>query len=250
MPRCDLVTMTLPCAFPGWQIADTPTRLPSLRRLDTAPPARLPSASRRSSPALTRPRGSSGSDATGQVCRTGARPGLGRIAHVTGRRRSRGSPRRQSRGAIRWAALHKFDGAAGQGIRCPMPIPDYQTLMLPVLRILGDAADHTARSVIDALATEFKLTRQEREQLVGSQRITLLANRAHWAMTYLAQAGLTDRPRPRRLAHHRRRQPAPRDQPRAHRQHHPGPVRRLSELHQAKRGRTRRRRGRSPGKRG
>ena len=76
-----------------------------------------------------------------------------------------------------------------------MPIPDYQTLMLPVLRILGDGADHTARSVIDALAAEFKLTPEERDQLVGSQRITLIANRAHWTMTYLAQAGLTDRPR-------------------------------------------------------
>ena len=67
-----------------------------------------------------------------------------------------------------------------------MPIPDYQTLMLPVLRIIGDGADHTARSVIDALRTEFKLTPEEREQLVGSQRITVIANRAHWAMTYLA----------------------------------------------------------------
>ena len=76
-----------------------------------------------------------------------------------------------------------------------MPIPDYQTLMLPVLRILGDGADHPAASVIDALATEFKLTPEEREQLVGNQRIKLIASRAHWAMTYLAQAGLTDRPR-------------------------------------------------------
>jgi restriction endonuclease Mrr len=76
-----------------------------------------------------------------------------------------------------------------------MPIPDYQVLMLPVLRILGDGTDHTAASVIDALATEFNLTPEEREQLVGNQRIKLIASRAHWAMTYLAQAGLTDRPR-------------------------------------------------------
>ena len=76
-----------------------------------------------------------------------------------------------------------------------MPIPDYQTLMLPLLRVLGDTGDHTAGSVIDALATEFKLTPEERARLVGSQRITLMASRAHWAMTYLAQAGLTDRPR-------------------------------------------------------
>ena len=40
--------------------------------------------------------------------------------------------------------LPAFDDAAAQGIRWRMPIPDYQTLMLPVLRILGDGADHTA----------------------------------------------------------------------------------------------------------
>src|SRR5580693_4431099 len=76
-----------------------------------------------------------------------------------------------------------------------MAIPDYQTLMLPVLRLLADGADHTAGSVIDAISTEFQLTSDERGQLVGSQRISLMASRAHWAMTYLAQAGLTDRPR-------------------------------------------------------
>ena len=76
-----------------------------------------------------------------------------------------------------------------------MPIPDFQTLMLPVLRLLSDGADHTARSVIEALSDEFELKRGEREQLVGTQRIGLMASRVHWAMTYLAQAGLTDRPR-------------------------------------------------------
>lgn len=76
-----------------------------------------------------------------------------------------------------------------------MPIPDYQTLMLPVLRLLGDGAEQAAGSVIDALSVEFGLTPEEREQLVRSQRISLMASRVHWAMTYLAQAGLTDRPR-------------------------------------------------------
>jgi hypothetical protein len=52
-----------------------------------------------------------------------------------------------------------FDAAIDRVIRCRfVPIPDYQTLMLPLLRVLGDTGDHTAGSVIDALATEFKLT--------------------------------------------------------------------------------------------
>ena len=76
-----------------------------------------------------------------------------------------------------------------------MPIPDYQSLMLPVLQLLADGADHTAGSVIAAMSSEFGLTPEEREQLVGTQRISLMASRVHWAMTYLAQAGLSDRPR-------------------------------------------------------
>ena len=67
--------------------------------------------------------------------------------------------------------------------------------MLPVLRLLSDGAERTARSAIEALSDDFELTPEEREQLVGSQRIGLMASRVHWAMTYLVHAGLTDRPR-------------------------------------------------------
>jgi len=74
-------------------------------------------------------------------------------------------------------------------------IPDHQTIMLPLLRLLGDGADHTATSAIEALADQFDLSAAERSQPVGSQRILLIASRVHWAMTYLAQAGLTERPR-------------------------------------------------------
>jgi hypothetical protein len=63
-----------------------------------------------------------------------------------------------------------FDDAAAQEKRWHMPIPDYQTLMLAVLRILGNGADHTAPAAIDALATEFQLTSEEREQLLTEDR--------------------------------------------------------------------------------
>ena len=116
-----------------------------------------------------------------------------------------------------------------------------------MLRILGDGADHPAASVIDALATEFKLTPEEREQLVGNQRITLIASRAHWAMTYLAQAGLTDRPRRGvwRVTDEGRRLLAtgPKRIDNTNLARYEG----FQSFHQAKHGRTRRRRGRSPG---
>ena len=55
-----------------------------------------------------------------------------------------------------------------------MPIPDYQTLMLPLLKVLGDEADHAAGSVIDQLTDQYRLTSEERAQLVGSQSTTLM----------------------------------------------------------------------------
>src|SRR6266566_1127525 len=75
-----------------------------------------------------------------------------------------------------------------------MPIPDYQTLMLPVLKALQDGADRSAQAVIDAVSEEFGLSAEERKQLAGSGRIALIASRIHWAMTYLAKAELTSRP--------------------------------------------------------
>jgi restriction system protein len=75
-----------------------------------------------------------------------------------------------------------------------MPIPDYQTLMLPVLR---SAASGPVRitDAIEKLANEFALTESEREELLPSGRQTTFANRVHWAKTYLKQAGLLAAPK-------------------------------------------------------
>ena len=70
-----------------------------------------------------------------------------------------------------------------------MPIPDYQTLMLPVLEA---SAEREARisDVVERLAGEFALTADERAQLLPSGKQTTFANRVHWAKTYLGKAGL------------------------------------------------------------
>lgn len=70
-----------------------------------------------------------------------------------------------------------------------MPIPDYQTLMLPVLRAAASGPVRIA-DAIEELAKEFELTEAEREELLPSGRQTTFANRVHWAKTYLKQAGL------------------------------------------------------------
>lgn len=71
-----------------------------------------------------------------------------------------------------------------------MAIPDYQTVMLPLLRFLKDGKEHNIGEVVDSLADEFNLSTEEREQLLGSGQQTVIRNRAGWARTYLKKAGL------------------------------------------------------------
>jgi len=49
-----------------------------------------------------------------------------------------------------------------------MPIPDYQTLMLPLLKIAGDGKVHTKRGAVNELATQFGVTEEEQKKLLPS----------------------------------------------------------------------------------
>ena len=74
-------------------------------------------------------------------------------------------------------------------------IPDFQTLMRPALAQLADGEVHTARQVREALADTYQLSDAERAHLLPSGRARTFDNRVSWALTYLSQAGLTERPR-------------------------------------------------------
>lgn len=76
-----------------------------------------------------------------------------------------------------------------------MAIPDYQTVMLPLLRFLGDGKEHTLNESVEAVATEFKLTPEERLQFLPSGTSTVIGNRVGWARTYMKKAGLLESPR-------------------------------------------------------
>jgi restriction system protein len=75
-----------------------------------------------------------------------------------------------------------------------MAIPDFQSLMLPLLRALGDGKDHRARDVISKLASEFELTDAELGEMLPSGRAPVFANRVHWARMFLKAAGLVENP--------------------------------------------------------
>ncbi len=71
-----------------------------------------------------------------------------------------------------------------------MSIPDFQTLMLPLLQLASDGREHTIREAEATLAAEFRLTEEERSQLLSSSRQHIFYNRISWAKVYLQQAGL------------------------------------------------------------
>src|SRR5262245_43119643 len=76
-----------------------------------------------------------------------------------------------------------------------VPIPDYETIMLPLLRHLQDGASHDTQETLDYLGDEFSLTEVERRQLLPSGRQPLFTNRVAWAKFYLKKAGLIESPR-------------------------------------------------------
>ena len=79
--------------------------------------------------------------------------------------------------------------------KSPMPIPDYQTLMLPLLRLTRDGEEHPFRESVDSLAAEFELTDDERAELLPSGTAHVFGSRVGWARSYLKQAGLLDAPK-------------------------------------------------------
>lgn len=74
-------------------------------------------------------------------------------------------------------------------------IPDYQSLMLPLLKLVADGQEHKYRDLIESLAIEFEVTDEERKELLASGNQAIFDNRVGWAKTYLKKAGLLDSPK-------------------------------------------------------
>ena len=71
-------------------------------------------------------------------------------------------------------------------------IPDYQSLMLPLLRLAEDRREHRIGDVIEPLGKQLGLTQSELDEMLPSGRQPVFNNRVHWAKTYLAQAKLLE----------------------------------------------------------
>lgn len=69
-----------------------------------------------------------------------------------------------------------------------MAIPDFQSIMLPLLKLSGDREEHRYRDAIETLAKEFGLTAAEREVMLPSGADKKFDNCVGWALTYLKKA--------------------------------------------------------------
>ena len=75
-----------------------------------------------------------------------------------------------------------------------MAVPDYQSLMLPLLKIAGDENEHSLNEAIDKLAQQFGLSEIDREELLPSGTQRKFDNRVSWARTYMQKALLFSSP--------------------------------------------------------
>ena len=74
-----------------------------------------------------------------------------------------------------------------------MTIPDFQSVMYPLLELLADGAEHRRQDDLEALSRLFALSADDRDQWLPSRRARVFDNRVAWANTYLAKAGLVTR---------------------------------------------------------
>lgn len=75
-----------------------------------------------------------------------------------------------------------------------MAIPDFQSAMLPLLKLLSDQKPWRIRDTIDILAKEFNLSDEDLTAMLPSGRAPLFYNRVAWARTHMSKAGLITSP--------------------------------------------------------
>ena len=74
-----------------------------------------------------------------------------------------------------------------------MPVPDYQSLFLPVLQASADGNEHSMAELRDRIAANLKLTPEDLALKLPSGKQSIFTNRVAWAVVYLAKALALDR---------------------------------------------------------
>ena len=74
-------------------------------------------------------------------------------------------------------------------------IPDFQTIMLPLLETFADKQEHKKPALVESISNKFQLTQEERLAMLPSEKDYIIWNRVGWAMVYLKKAGLLETPK-------------------------------------------------------
>jgi restriction system protein len=77
-----------------------------------------------------------------------------------------------------------------------MSIPDYQSIMKPLLQYLKEnPKEHRMQDVVEVMSNHFSLSEEEKQELLPSGLQAVIDNRIGWARTYLKKAGLLEDPK-------------------------------------------------------
>lgn len=76
-----------------------------------------------------------------------------------------------------------------------MAVPDFQSLMLPLLTLSADGKEYTMQEAREGLAVVMKLSDEDLQERLPSGRQTTFSNRVAWAKVYLTQAGVLESPK-------------------------------------------------------
>ena len=76
-----------------------------------------------------------------------------------------------------------------------MAVPDFQSIMLPLLKIAGDGQEHSGQEFLEKLAKHFELSDEDLNELLPSGKQTRFYNRVGWARTYLIKSKLMEMPK-------------------------------------------------------
>lgn len=73
-----------------------------------------------------------------------------------------------------------------------MAVPEFQSFMLPILKLFEDNKVHTTNECMDEAVKCFNLTEDDKKLMVPSGKQTLIANRVYWSLTYLKKSKLLE----------------------------------------------------------
>jgi restriction system protein len=73
-----------------------------------------------------------------------------------------------------------------------MSIPDFQSIMLPLLKYYSSEDEHSTKETKEFLEKSFNLTEEELSQLLPSGKQGIFSNRVYWAIAHLKMAALLE----------------------------------------------------------